>query len=100
MEYDRLVEAGILGPEDRVELLGGAMVGKEPQHSPHARARLADDWIVNLPDRRLEVYRSPASDAAAAFGWRDGNVQTLGPGEHVATLAAPGVRIAVADLLP
>jgi len=25
VEYERLVEAEILGPEDRVELLGGAM---------------------------------------------------------------------------
>jgi hypothetical protein len=37
-EYDRLVEAEILGPADRLELLGGAMVVKEPQHSPHATA--------------------------------------------------------------
>ena len=40
MEYDRLVEAEILGPEDRVELLGGELVVKEPQHRPHATAIL------------------------------------------------------------
>jgi Uma2 family endonuclease len=37
-EYDRLVEAEILGPADRLELLGGAMILKEPQYSPHATA--------------------------------------------------------------
>ena len=36
LEYERLVEAEILGPEHRVELLGGAMLCKEPHHSPHA----------------------------------------------------------------
>jgi Uma2 family endonuclease len=36
LEYDRLVEAEILGPEDRIELLGGHMIVKEPQYSPHA----------------------------------------------------------------
>jgi hypothetical protein len=36
IEYDRLVEAEILGPEDRIELLGGHMIVKEPQYSPHA----------------------------------------------------------------
>ena len=36
VEYERLVEAEILGPDHRVELVGGAMVCKEPQHSPHA----------------------------------------------------------------
>ena len=37
-EYDRLVEAELFRPEDRIELLGGAMVVKEPQYSPHATA--------------------------------------------------------------
>ena len=100
-EYDRLVEAEILGPEDRIELLAGAMVVKEPQYSPHATAaRIADYWIVNIPDRRLEVYRDPAPDAAAPFGWRYGRVVTLGPDERVAPLAVPSAFVTVADLLP
>jgi len=179
VEYDRLVEAEILGPEDRVELLGGVMIFKEPQYSPHAtaislihrvlsaalgtgwyvrvqmpvaldedsepepdvsvvpgdprdyrdshperpvliveaalsrlrfdrehkgslyaRARIADYWIVNIPDRRLEVYRDPAPDAAAPFAWRYGRVVTLGPDERVAPLAVPAASVVVADLLP
>ena len=40
VEYDRLIEAEILGPEDRIELLGGELVVKEPQHRPHATAIL------------------------------------------------------------
>ena len=178
-EYDRLVEAEILGSADRIELLGGAMVVKEPQYSPHAtaiqlvqrvltavlgsgwsvraqlpialddesepepdicivpgdprdyrdahperpvlivevalsrlrfdrehkgslyaRARIADYWIVNIPDRRLEVYRDPAPDAAAPFGWRYGRVVTLGPDERVALLDVPTAPVTVADLLP
>jgi Uma2 family endonuclease len=178
-EYDRLVEAEILGPEDRIELLGGAMVFKEPQYSPHAtgirlvertlaaafgpgwdvrpqmpialddesepepdvavvpgdardyrdahperpvlvvevalsrvrfdrehkgslyaRAGITDYWIVNLPDRRLEVYRAPVPDGAAPFGWRYGSTITLGPDESIAPLAVPNASVAVADLLP
>ena len=34
--YDRLVEAGIFGPEDRVELLDGLLVAREPQGERHA----------------------------------------------------------------
>ncbi|MGH7353440.1 MAG: Uma2 family endonuclease [Candidatus Rokuibacteriota bacterium] len=179
VEYERLVDAEILGSGDRVELLGGAMIFKEPQHSPHAtgirlvertlaaafgpgwdvrpqmpvalddesepepdvavvagdardyrdahpahpvlivevslsrlgfdrehkgslyaRAGIADYWIVNLPDRRLEVYRAPVPDGAARFGWRYGNTTTLGPDERIAPLAAPGGTVTVADLLP
>lgn len=179
MEYDRLVEAEILGPEDRIELLGGHMVVKEPQYSPHAtsirlvqrvltaafgsgwdvreqmpvaldaesepepdvsvvpgdprdyrdahperpalivevamprlrfdrehkgslyaRAGIADYWIVNIPDLRVEVYREPVPDSTAPFGWRYGRSMTLGPNERVAPLAAPQAAILIADLLP
>ncbi len=179
LEYERLVEQEILGPEERIELLGGAMVVKEPQHSPHAtgirlaaralrgvfgegwdvgaqlpvaldaesepepdisvvqgdardyrdahptrpvlivevslsrvafdrehkgslyaRAGIADYWIVNLPDRRVEVYREPVRDGAVPFGWRYGRALTAGPDETVSPLAAPAATVAVADLLP
>jgi Uma2 family endonuclease len=179
VEYERLVELEILGPEDRVELIGGAMICKEPQYSPHAtaiqlvlrvltdafglgwvvrpqmpvslddesmpepdvcvvpgdprdyrdahptrpvlmvevalsrlgfdrdrkgslyaRADLADYWIVNLPDRRLEVYRGPVPDGAARFGWRYGSAQALSADQRVSPLAKPGASVCVADLLP
>jgi len=179
IEYERLAEAEILGPEDRIELLGGEMIVKEPQYSPHAtairlvaralrrvfaggwdvsiqlpvaldeesepepdvsvvpgdprdyrdahperpvlivevslsrvafdrehkgslyaRAGIADYWMVNIPDRRLEVYREPVPDGAAPFGWRYGRAVALGPDERVSPLAAPAAEIAVADLLP
>jgi len=34
--YDRLVEAGVFGPDDRVELLDGFLVAREPQGARHA----------------------------------------------------------------
>ncbi len=179
LEYDRLVEAEILGPADRIELLGGEMVVKEPQYSSHAtairlvaralrrvfgegwdvgvqlpvaldmesepepdvsvvegdprdyreahperpvlivevslsrvafdrehkgslyaRAGISDYWIVNIPERRVEIYREPVPDAGALFGWRYGRAISLGPDQAVSPLAAPEARIAVADLLP
>jgi Uma2 family endonuclease len=179
VEYERLVELEILGPDDRIELIGGLMLCKEPQYSPHAttirlveraltaafgagwdvrqqmpvaldeesepepdvcvvpgeprdyrdahptrpvlvvevalsrlgfdrdrkgslyaRARLGDYWIVNLPDRRLEIYRAPVPDGAARYGWRHGSAQTLGADERVSPLAKPGASIRIADLLP
>ena len=38
IEYDRLVDTGALGPGDRIELLGGVLVCREPQGSAHALA--------------------------------------------------------------
>ena len=177
-EYDRLIEAEFFGPDDRIELIGGHMTLKEPQHSPHAaaiirvhrvlsaafgsdwlvrmqmalalddesepepdisvvpadpddyevgypttaslvvevalsrlrfdrqhksslyaRARIADYWIVNLAESRLEVFRDPVVSAEAAFGWRYAQVITLGRTEHVTPLALPSASIAVTSLL-
>ena len=45
-EYDQLIEKGVFGPEDRVELLGGALVVREPQGSPHAMGiRMAEEAL-------------------------------------------------------
>ena len=34
--YDQMIDAGIFGPEDRVELLDGLLVAREPQGARHA----------------------------------------------------------------
>lgn len=66
----------------------------------YAAAGLADFWIINLGDRRLEVYRRPVADLSADFGSRYADVTFLVAGDFVTPLAAPQARIAVADLLP
>jgi Uma2 family endonuclease len=46
LEYDRLIEKGVFGTEDRIELLGGALVVREPQGSPHAMGiRMAEEAL-------------------------------------------------------
>lgn len=68
--------------------------------SLYARAGLEDYWILNLVERVLEVYRQPAADASAPFGWRYVSTQTLGAESSVTPLAAPDARISIAALLP
>ncbi|HVZ74343.1 MAG TPA: Uma2 family endonuclease [Polyangia bacterium] len=36
VEYERLVELGVFGEDDRIELLGGVLVEMTPQYPPHA----------------------------------------------------------------
>ena len=43
VEMRKWTNAEIRGPDDRVELLGGAMICKELQHSPHAGDDLGDN---------------------------------------------------------
>lgn len=63
----------------------------------YARAGIADYWIVNVSDRVLEVHRAPTREGRRS-AYR--SVEILGPEAAVAPLAAPRVRISVADLLP
>jgi len=35
-EYDRLVEIEFLGPDDKIELIGGYMLVREPKAPPRA----------------------------------------------------------------
>jgi Uma2 family endonuclease len=59
----------------------------------YARFGIPEYWIVNLPDRRLEVYRDPAGPAYQSV--------TLNSEEEVvAPLRAPDAAIRVGDLLP
>ena len=73
---------------------------REHKGSLYARARLPEYWVVNLVDCVLEVYREPAPEAAAQFGWTYRVALTLGPDKYVTPLAAPSARILVADFLP
>jgi len=68
--------------------------------SLYARAGIADYWIVNLVDRRLEVRRAPVADLAMRFGFGYSDVRVLTETDFVSPLAMPQARIAVADLLP
>ena len=68
--------------------------------SLYARAGLGDYWVVNLVDHCVEVYREPAPDPDAPYGWRYRAIQVLGPEAYLSPLAAPRARIPVAGLLP
>ena len=68
--------------------------------SLYARAGVADYWIVNLVDRRLEVHRSPIADSSAEFGWRYAEVTTLALDARVSPLARPDVAVTVSALFP
>jgi len=59
----------------------------------YARAGMADYWILNLADRRLEVSRDPRDAGYAAHF-------VLGPDDVISPLAAPQTRVHVAAFFP
>ena len=65
----------------------------------YARAGLQEYWIVNLHDRALEIYRDPQPDHQADLGAAYRSVEIVRPPAVVNPLAAPHLRIDVAQLL-
>lgn len=108
-EYERLIDLGVFQPGEAIELIGGDLMVAEPQNAAHytaimktarALAGRADYWILNLVGRVLEVYREPAPDPAAPFGWRYARSEMLDASTRVTPLAAPGSSISVSRFLP
>ncbi len=68
--------------------------------SLYARANIQDYWIVNLKDRRLEVYRRPIEDKTAFYGFSYGEIQIYTEKDSVSPLANMQAKIKIADILP
>ena len=79
-EYERLVEQGVFQPGERIELLAGQLVIREPQATPHAtgirlvtralRAVFTEDWWnvdMQLPVA-LDEESEPEPDVAVTAG--------------------------------
>jgi len=71
---------------------------RQTKGAAYARNGIPEYWVLNVPDRVLEVHRDPVSVGTQEARYAD--VRAYRPGESVEPLAAPGRPIAVEDLLP
>jgi len=81
VEYERLIDAGVFRPGERLELLAGHLVVSEPQGSLHAtaiglvedalRACFGSSWHVRVQmPIALDDESEPEPDVAVVFGGR------------------------------
>ena len=66
---------------------------RERKARRYAVAEIAEYWILNLPDRRLEAYRMPVNGAHQA-------ILSLGELQSISPLAMPQNNIPIIALLP
>jgi Uma2 family endonuclease len=92
-EYHRMIDAGILDEDDRVELIRGEIVQMAPIGSDHAScvARL-NHWIVDLEGDAVDIHRKPSSD-----GFQ--RIERVLRGATVAPLAFADATLTVAEIL-
>jgi Uma2 family endonuclease len=79
LEYERLIDLGAFGPEERLELIGGQLVVREPQGRPHStgirlaagalRTAFGPHWNIEaqLPVA-LDEESEPEPDVAVVAG--------------------------------
>ncbi len=68
--------------------------------SAYARAEIPEHWILNIPERQLEIHRGPQRDSAMPFGWGYSVRLIVPQSGRAATEWKPETEFAVADLLP
>ncbi len=63
----------------------------------YAAAGIPEVWLVNIPDRKIEVYQTPVgTEADAGYKIR----VEYRPGEVISPGVFPSVKVGVADILP
>ena len=68
--------------------------------SLYAKAGIPEYWLLNLRERRLEVFREPVPMPEQIFGFGYKSMRIYLPEETVSPLAKPDAQIKVADMLP
>lgn len=68
-----------------------------PKLQTYAEVGVAEYWIANLEDERIEVYRVPVEKGA---GWHYDEVQHFRRGATITMLKRPDVVISVDEVLP
>lgn len=77
--YDRMIETGILGEDDPIELLDGRLIVAEPKHSPHEtsvrlvaealRPAFGEGWVISVgAPLALGGYSEPEPDVSVVRG--------------------------------
>ena len=79
VEYDTMIDKGVFRPDERLELLGGELVVREPHDGPHAfaielahkalRTAFGPEWRVRvLLPVALDEESEPEPDISVAQG--------------------------------
>src|SRR5436190_1681743 len=79
VEYDRLIDQGVFQPGERLELLAGQLVVREPQGDPHSlavelvnealRAAFGAEWRVRV---QLPLLWTTNRNPSPTCPWRRG----------------------------
>src|SRR5438046_10692172 len=105
VEYDTMIDKGVFRPDERLELLGGELVVREPHGGPHAfaielahkalRTAFGPEWRVRvLLPAALDEEAEPEPDVSLAQGpLRHGSEPQPSRSALAVQTAAPGLTL-------
>src|SRR5262245_61330386 len=87
--YLRLVDEGVLGPDDRVELLEGVIVSMAPQNVPHAAGVTRATHVLTLAVAARAVVRPQLSFIAGKYSVPEPDIAVIAGGLDACDKAHP-----------
>ena len=97
-QYLRLVDEGLLGPDDRVELLEGVIVSMAPQNVPHAAGVTRATHILTLALAERAVVRPQLSLIAGKYSVPEPDIAVIAGGLDVCDKAHPRDALLVVEV--
>ena len=81
-----------------IEVADSSLVLDREKAMEYAAAQVPEYWIVDVKQRRVEVYRQPTADPTAPLGFRYAQPFVVEASGKIESLAKPGAAIEVAQL--
>lgn len=81
-----------------VEVSDTSLASDREKGLEYAATGVREYWIVDVKNRRVEVYRDPVADSAAPFGFRYPLPKSVDAGGAIEPLARPGSSVDLAEL--
>jgi Uma2 family endonuclease len=97
-QYLRLVDEGVLGPDDRVELLEGVIVSMAPQNVPHSAGVARATRVLTLALADHALVRPQLSFIAGKYSVPEPDVAVIAGGIDASDRAHPRDALLVVEV--
>jgi Uma2 family endonuclease len=97
-QYLRLVDRGVLGPDDRVELLEGVIVSMAPQNVPHAAGVMRATHVLTLAVADRAVVRPQLSFIAGKYSVPEPDLAVIAGGLDACDQAHPRDALLIVEV--